>query len=48
VVYFFNDAARQECKRLGLNLQFVAEVRDDEVPRRRALVVGIPERAAGV
>jgi hypothetical protein len=43
VVYFFNDAARQECNRLGLDLQFVAEIPDDELPRRRTLVVGKPD-----
>ena len=43
IVYFFNDVARQECKRLGLNLQFVAEIPDDELPRRRTVVVGMPE-----
>jgi hypothetical protein len=43
VVYFFNDVARQECVRLGLHLAFVAEIPDDELPRRRALVVGLPE-----
>jgi hypothetical protein len=42
VVYFFNDAAYRECMSLGLNLQFIAEVPDEELPRRRALVVGIP------
>jgi len=40
VVYFFNDAARQESERLGLGLQFVGEITDDELPRRRTLVVG--------
>jgi hypothetical protein len=44
IVYFFNDAARQECERLGLDLQFVAEITDDELPRRRTLVVGTPDR----
>jgi hypothetical protein len=43
IVYFFNDVARQECKRLGLNLQFIAEIPDEELPRRRAVVVGMPE-----
>lgn len=43
VVYFFNDAAYEECMRLGLGVQFIAEVSDEEVPRRRALFVGIPE-----
>ncbi len=44
VVYFFNDAARRECARLDIDLQFVAEISDNELPRRRALVVGIPEQ----
>ena len=48
MVYFFNDAAHQECRRLGLSLQFVAEIPDEELPRRRALVVGMPEKGAGV
>jgi len=43
VVYFFNDAAYQECSRLGLDLQFVAEISDEELPRRRTVVVGMPE-----
>ena len=44
IVYFLNDAALQECERLGLNLQFVGEISDDELPRRRTLVIGIPDR----
>jgi hypothetical protein len=47
VVYFFNDVARQECARLGLNLQFVAEIPDEELPRRRTVVVGMPESKTG-
>ena len=47
VVYFFNDAAVRESMRLDIELQFVAEISDNELPRRRALVVGIPERSAG-
>jgi hypothetical protein len=43
VVYFFNDVAREECARLGLDVQFVAEIRDEELPRRRTVVVGMPE-----
>ncbi len=31
----------------GLDLQFVGEISDDELPRRRTLVVGIPERSGG-
>ena len=48
IVYFLNDAACQECERLGLNLQFLAEISDDELPRRRTLVVGMPERTGGI
>jgi hypothetical protein len=40
VVYFFNDAARWECARLGLDLKFAGEISDDELPERRVLVVG--------
>lgn len=40
VVYFFNDAARWECARLGLDLKFAGEIADDELPKRRVLVVG--------
>jgi hypothetical protein len=47
IVYFLNEAASQECVRLGLDLQFLAEVSDDELPRRRTLVVGVPERGGG-
>jgi hypothetical protein len=47
IVYFFNDAARLECERLGLDLNFLAEISDDELPRRRTLVVGMPERTGG-
>ena len=46
VVYFFNDPAHEECTRLGLDLQFVAEIPEDELPRRRTLVVGTPDRRA--
>ena len=40
VVYFFNDAARQECSRLGIDLNFVGEVSEEGLPRRRVLAVG--------
>jgi len=40
VVYFFNDLARRECLRLGLDLQFAGEISDEELPRRRVVVVG--------
>jgi hypothetical protein len=43
IVYFFNDVAYQESRRLGLDLQFIAEIPDLELPRRRTVVVGMPE-----
>jgi hypothetical protein len=43
VVYFFNEAAGRECERLGLTPEFLAEISDEELPRRRSLVVGIPD-----
>jgi hypothetical protein len=48
IVYFFNDAASEACEGLGLDLQFVGEVSEEELPRRRTLVVGIPERGGRV
>ncbi|MGO9827062.1 MAG: hypothetical protein ACLPMG_17565 [Terriglobales bacterium] len=44
IVYFLNQAASEECERMGLGLQFLAEISDDELPRRKTLVVGMPER----
>jgi hypothetical protein len=44
IVYFFNDAASQQCERMGLNIQFAGEIAEDELPRRRSLVIGLPER----
>jgi len=43
IVYFFNDVARQESERLGLELKFIAKIPDEELPRRRTVVVGLPE-----
>lgn len=48
IVYFFNAVARQECQRLGLNLQYIAEIPEEELPRRRTVVVGMPEQKTGV
>jgi hypothetical protein len=48
VVYFFNDVAHEECRRLGIDLRFVAEIRDEELPHRRTVVVGMPESKTGV
>jgi hypothetical protein len=43
VVYFFNDAARNLSLLQGLDLNFIAEIADTELPRRRTIVVGLPE-----
>jgi len=43
IVYFFNDVAYEETMRLGLDLQFMAEIQDEELPQRRTVVVGMPE-----
>jgi len=47
VVYFLSDDAWRVAETLSLNLQFLAEIDDDELPRRRTLVVGMPEPGAG-
>ena len=47
IVYFFNEAAFLATEGLGLNLEFQAEIADEELPRRRTVVVGMPERGSG-
>jgi hypothetical protein len=47
IVYFFNYAAWQECEELGLHLNSLGEISEEELPRRRTLVVGTPDRVAG-
>jgi hypothetical protein len=46
IVYFFNDAAWQEGEQSGLGLNSLAEISEAELPRRRTLVVGTPDRGA--
>jgi hypothetical protein len=43
IVYFLNATAYEVCVELSLDLQFLAEIPDDELPLRRTLVVGTPE-----
>ncbi len=43
VVYFFNDAAREFCKLHDIDLKFAADVEETDLPRRRTLVVGLPD-----
>jgi hypothetical protein len=47
IVYFLNQPAWQECDRLNLGLQCLAEISEEELPRRRSLVIGIPEPRSG-
>jgi hypothetical protein len=44
IVYFLNETAWQECEHLGIELQSLGEISDAELPRRRTVVVGKPER----
>jgi hypothetical protein len=43
IVYFFNPAARDFMLQQGSELQFIGEIADSELPRRRSVVVGTPE-----
>ncbi len=45
IVYFFNEAAVSAAEQLGLQLNFLATATDEELPKRRTLVVGIPEQS---
>lgn len=47
IVYFLNDEAYSVCEQLGLELEFLAEISDEELPRRRSLVIGMPDRTGG-
>src|SRR5258706_12298867 len=44
IVYFLNDAAYQECVRLGLNLQFHGEIPNDDIPHTTTGLDTMPER----
>ncbi len=43
IVYFFNDAAHSASLVHNLDLPFVAEIPETDLPKRRTLVVGLPE-----
>jgi hypothetical protein len=45
IVYFFNETACQAVEHLGVDIAFAATISEEEIPRRRTLVVGIPERS---
>ena len=43
IVYFLNEAAWLECELAGMELESLGKISDDELPRRRTVVVGTPE-----
>jgi hypothetical protein len=43
VVYFFNQAARDFCQRHAIDVEFVGEISEQDLPKRRTVVVGMPE-----
>ena len=43
IVYFLNDPARMACARADIDMHYLAEISDAELPRRRTLVVGLPD-----
>lgn len=47
IVYFLNEAAWLECELAGIALQSLGVVSDDELPRRRSVVVGMAEPQSG-
>ena len=47
IVYFFNEAACRAAEELDIRLEFSAEIAEAELPRRRSLVVGTPQRSGG-
>jgi hypothetical protein len=47
IIYFFNDAAQEAALGLGIDLNFLAELSDEDLPRRRTVVIGAPERTVG-
>lgn len=46
IVYFFNETARQAADQMGLEIAFAGTISEEEMPRRRTLVVGIAERSS--
>jgi hypothetical protein len=43
IVYFLNDPARAACNLEGIPMNYLAEIPDTELPKRRSLVVGLPD-----
>jgi|ERR1035441_7980167 hypothetical protein len=47
IVYFLNEPAWLACERLNLGLEPLAEIPENELPRRRSVVIGLPEQRSG-
>ena len=43
IVYFLNDAARAACDLDGIEMQYLADIPEIELPKRKTLAIGIPE-----
>jgi hypothetical protein len=43
IVYFLNDQARAACDLEGIGMSYLAEIPESELPKRRRLVIGIPD-----
>ena len=43
IVYFLNDPARAACDLEGIDLHYLAEIPEAGLPKRRTLVIGIPD-----
>jgi hypothetical protein len=42
IVYFLNDPARAACDLEGIDMHYLGEISEAELPKRRRLVIGIP------
>jgi|SRR5450432_2911839 hypothetical protein len=43
IVYFLNDQARIACELDGVEMAYLAEIPETELPKRKTLVIGIPD-----
>jgi peroxiredoxin len=43
IVYFLNDPARSACDLEGIDMHYLGEISEAELPKRRTLVIGIPD-----
>ncbi len=44
IVYFLNDPARAACELDGIEMNYLAEIPETELPKRKSLVIGIPDQ----